>query len=248
MNHNKTYHNRQIFRKTFIAFSLFILLCIGCLFLWKQLYQQKKENGTYKILRKGLHVNEMLFYSLQGSEKLAPTYQKSDAVPFVRTNGKIGLNNGDTADWHLKVIRKKSDTISITIADLKKLPKTSFAFNFKCIEGWSQISHWGGVKFSDFVKAFHLEEEAQLQFCGLETSDGGYYVGIDNKSMLHPQTLLAYELNDKPLPVNNGAPLRLIIPIKYGVKHLKQIGTIFFSNYRPRDYWFERGYDYYCGL
>lgn len=75
-----------------------------------------------------------------------------------------------------------------------------------------------------------------------------YYVGIDMQSMMHPQTLLCYEMNNAPLTVNHGAPLRLIIPVKYGVKHLKRIGTIFFSNTKPRDYWYERGYDYFCGL
>jgi hypothetical protein len=98
------------------------------------------------------------------------------------------------------------------------------------------------------IKKYKLDEQAAKQFTGLVTPDGGYYVGIDNKSMMHPQTLLCYELNDKPLPMNQGYPLRLIIPVKYGVKHIKRIGSIFFSNIRPPDYWHERGYDYYCGL
>ncbi|HEY4108690.1 molybdopterin-dependent oxidoreductase, partial [Puia sp.] len=59
---------------------------------------------------------------------------------------------------------------------------------------------------------------------------------------------LCYEMTGQPLPANHGAPLRLIIPVKYGVKNLKRIGRMNFSNDRPRDYWFERGYDYYCGL
>jgi DMSO/TMAO reductase YedYZ molybdopterin-dependent catalytic subunit len=55
-------------------------------------------------------------------------------------------------------------------------------------------------------------------------------------------------MNGAPLPMNQGYPLRLIIPVKYGIKHLKRIGSIFFSNTRPPDYWYERGYDYYAGL
>jgi DMSO/TMAO reductase YedYZ molybdopterin-dependent catalytic subunit len=66
-------------------------------------------------------------------------------------------------------------------------------------------------------------------------------------SALQSQTLLCYEMNGKPLPVNQGFPLRLIIPVKYGIKHLKRIGTMFFSNDKPADYWAERGYDYYAG-
>ena len=67
-------------------------------------------------------------------------------------------------------------------------------------------------------------------------------------ALLQSQTILCYEMNNKPLPMNQGYPLRLIIPVKYGIKHLKQLGTIYFSNQKPPDYWAERGYDYYAGL
>jgi len=73
-------------------------------------------------------------------------------------------------------------------------------------------------------------------------------VCLDRDSAFHLQTILAYEMNDQPLTEVHGAPLRLIIPVKYGIKNLKRIGTITFSNTRPPDYWAERGYDYYSGL
>ncbi|MCM2350910.1 MAG: molybdopterin-dependent oxidoreductase [Bacteriovoracaceae bacterium] len=66
--------------------------------------------------------------------------------------------------------------------------------------------------------------------------------------MLHEQTVLAYEMNQHPLRLENGSPIRLIIPIKYGIKSLKRIGRIFFADERPRDYWAERGYDWYSRL
>jgi len=100
----------------------------------------------------------------------------------------------------------------------------------------------------DFVKHFGLQDEAQLDYVGLMTPDKGYYVGIDMPSAIHPQTILAYEMNGKPLPPNHGKPLRWIIPVKYGIKNLKRIGSITFSNQRPPDYWAEQGYDYYSGL
>jgi DMSO/TMAO reductase YedYZ molybdopterin-dependent catalytic subunit len=68
------------------------------------------------------------------------------------------------------------------------------------------------------------------------------------ESMLHPQTLLAYEMNGKPLSIAHGAPLRLIIPVKYGIKSLKRVGRITFARHRPPDYWAERGYDWFSGL
>jgi DMSO/TMAO reductase YedYZ molybdopterin-dependent catalytic subunit len=168
----------------------------------------------------------------------------------VRYNANIGLSNSgfDPAAWRLQVTTVDNRTLSISIDDLKRLPKTDFAFEFKCIEGWSQISWWGGCRFSDFVRHYGLNAETALGYVGLSTPDDQYYAGIDMPSAMHPQTLLCYEMNGQPLPPRHGAPLRLIIPIKYGVKNLNRIGKMHFSNDRPRDYWFERGYDYYCGL
>ena len=82
--------------------------------------------------------------------------------------------------------------------------------------------------------------------CGLPAED--YYVGIDMPSALHPQTLLAYEMNGKTLEDRHGAPLRLVVPVKYGIKNIKRIGKIAYTNEQPADYWAEQGYDYYSGL
>jgi DMSO/TMAO reductase YedYZ molybdopterin-dependent catalytic subunit len=65
---------------------------------------------------------------------------------------------------------------------------------------------------------------------------------------MHPQTLLVYEMNGKPLPMEHGGPLRLIIPHKYGVKNIKRIGRLIYADRPPKDYWAEQGYDYYAGL
>jgi DMSO/TMAO reductase YedYZ molybdopterin-dependent catalytic subunit len=81
----------------------------------------------------------------------------------------------------------------------------------------------------------------------METPDRGYYVGLDMQSAAHPQTLLAYELNGQPLTWQHGAPLRLAIPVKYGIKNIKRLGVIRYTNVRPADYWAERGYDWYAG-
>ena len=103
------------------------------------------------------------------------------------------------------------------------------------------------MPFSTFIKAYGLDKESAMAYVGLATPDKEYYVGIDMPSALQSQTLLCYEMNGKELPMNQGYPLRLIIPVKYGIKHLKRIGTLSFSNSKPPDYWAERGYDYYAG-
>ena len=232
--------------RSFIFLFLFLGLCIGSM-VW--IYHQPKDDKVFGPLRKVLNLNEKVFGSIFSNKHLAKTYPVAEAAKRVRVNGWIGLGNDfDTANWKLQLIRAPGDTLYITLDEIKSLPKTDVVFDFKCIEGWSQVSHWAGVKFSDFMTVFHLEKQESLKYTGLHTPDGKYYVGIDMKSMLHPQTILCYEMNGKPLPMEQGAPLRLIIPVKYGVKHIKRIGTIYFSNGRPPDYWYERGYDYYCGL
>ncbi len=82
----------------------------------------------------------------------------------------------------------------------------------------------------------------------MQTPSQEYYVGLDMPSALHSQTLLCYEMNGAPLAIENGAPLRLRIPTKYGIKNIKRIGTITYTDQRPADYWAEQGYDWYAGL
>lgn len=240
---------KQLRKKTIISFSVFIVMIVFAIFGWKWLQKQPEDNGALKPLRKVLTNNEAIFSKFFSNDHLAKTFPLSQAVHHVRVNGSDGMNaDFDAAAWKLKVVRNPGDTLFVTLDEIKALPKTEIVFDFKCIEGWSQVTHWGGVKFSDFAKKYNLTPQTQMNYVGLITPDKGYYVGIDMPAIMHPQTLLCYEMNGAPLPMNQGYPLRLIIPVKYGIKHLKRIGTMFFSNERPADYWYERGYDYYSGL
>lgn len=146
-----------------------------------------------------------------------------------------------------------------TLDDIKSLPSVEMTTKLKCIEGWSIIVNWTGVRFSDFAAQFfpvlrqngspNLEDipESLTKYVSLVTPDRGYYVGWDMQSILHPQTLLAYQMNGAPLTSAHGAPLRLVTTTKYGIKQLKRIGRIEFTNEYPADYWAERGYDWYSG-
>lgn len=251
----KIVSKRSVFSRTIISFVFLFLFFGGCIWAWSWLHKQPFDGtfgeGVRQPLRTVLNKNETVFNKIFSNNHLSKTYPTSEATRNVRFNGDIGLdlkNKFDTASWRLNVIRKAGDTLQLTLDDIKKLPRTEICFNFKCIEGWNQITWWAGVKFSDFVKAYHLDNEAAMKYLGLSTPDEEYYVGIDMPSAMHSQTILCYELNGKPLPIKEGFPLRFIIPVKYGIKHLKCIGYMYFDNKRPKDYWFERGYDYYSGL
>jgi hypothetical protein len=135
----------------------------------------------------------------------------------------------------------------LTMDAIRTLPHVEMVTQLKCIEGWSEVVHWGGTRLSDFIHAYPPARGAHgrlPRYVGMETPDRQYYVGLHIDDAMHPQTLLCYEMNGQPLSRYHGAPLRLVTPLKYGIKHLKQIGSISFSDKPPRDYWAENDYDY----
>ncbi len=219
------------------------------------------EDGIPWPLRKVLETNERLARDAFGDHP-APTFP----VRLARTpraNGEEGLGaDFDPAAWRLRLEGLATDEGSneLTLALLQQLPRVELVAEFKCIEGWSEIVQWAGIRLSDLIRqhppATLSGDPADLdrrrrdlpEYVAMETPDGGYFVGLDLRSALHPQTLLAYEMNGEPLALEHGAPLRLVIPVKYGVKNIKRIGTIRYTSQRPRDYWAERGYDWYAGL
>ncbi|RYY59403.1 MAG: molybdopterin-binding oxidoreductase [Chitinophagaceae bacterium] len=246
---------RQVNRRNFIAFAGFLGFGALAYKSWTWLNTSPVEprgvtGGARQPLRRALEQNEKIFRNTFSNDHLVQTYPRTMAAANVRVNSRIGMmdRDFDVAGWTMNVTKKDGSVIKITLDQLRALPKTEIVFDFKCVEGWDQISWWGGVKFSDFIEKFYLQDEAAMNYIGMATPDGQYYVGLERDAAMHPQTLLAYEVNGRPLPYEHGQPLRLIVPVKYGIKNLKRIGSVVFSNERPKDYWAENGYDYYSGL
>jgi hypothetical protein len=139
----------------------------------------------------------------------------------------------------------------LTLDDVKKLPHRELVTEFKCIEGWSEIVHWGGVRLADLMAAYPPARNAKGEppkYVYMETPYGDYYCGYNMNACLHPQSLLATEMSGAPLTQSHGAPLRLHMPIKYGYKQIKRIALIAYMHERPDDYWTKLGYDWYAGL
>ena len=241
---------QQINRRTFVSFGAFFVLGAAAWKTWFWIKDSAASDGIQGPLRDGLNVDDKIFKHTLSPDHLVPTFPKTAAARNVRYNANVGLgtNGFDPAKWNLQVTKQDNTAISVGIDDLRQLPKTEIVFEFKCIEGWSQISWWGGVRFSDFIQHYNLQPETAFDYVGLSTPDDQYYVGIDTPSALHPQTLLCYEMNGAELTSDHGAPLRLVIPVKYGVKNIKRIGKITYTNDRPEDYWANEGYDWYAGL
>jgi hypothetical protein len=139
----------------------------------------------------------------------------------------------------------------LTMDDVMRLPKYEMVTQFKCIEGWSEIVHWGGVRLRNFIAAYPPAKNAQGQepkYVYMETPDGDYYCGFNLNECRHPQSLLVTEMAGKPIPAWHGAPMRLHMPIKYGYKQIKRIGLIAYTDEKPDDYWTKLGYDWYAGI
>lgn len=234
---------------------------LGGLGAWEWLNSRREMDGTPWPFREALEVNEQLARDFFSARRLSPIFP-ARRISADRLNGDVGMDEDlDVAAWKLQVhgLASQDGPLALTLDAIKDLPRTEMTTELKCIEGWSAIVQWAGAKFTDFIKAyppdtmsgnpFRLNNPDDLPgYVSMETPDGGYFVGLDMQSMLHPQTLLCYERNGQPLTQDHGAPLRLVIPVKYGVKNLKRIGAIRYTTLRPADYWGERGYDWYIGL
>jgi hypothetical protein len=244
---------QQIRRRTIrglIGFGAAALVPFG---IWKWIGSAPREAGVPQPLRRALQTNERLANTYFSPRHLAPTFGPDKIGRPIRQNGYDGLRGAfDPAAWRLNVEQPGKPPLVLTLAEVQALPKQDLIFEFKCVEGWSQIQRWAGTRLSDLVEKYDLGRkpgtDEPYAYVGLKTPDAGYYVGLETPAALHPQTLLAYEMDGQPLTNAHGAPLRLIVPTKYGIKNLKRIGTLWFADQPPRDFWAERGYDYHAGL
>ena len=249
-------------RRTRRSFIVGGLAALGGVLGWKYLLQRPDAAGTPLPFRRVLDANGRLSAAYFRETRLAREFPKSQGVPNVRTNGDAGLQSDiDLAAWRLAVQPYGGGQAQqFTLADIKALPRVEMTTELKCIEGWSIVVNWAGARFADFLAKYPLASRSGqpikdianppadlAPYVSLVTPDEEYYVGLDMHSAIHPQTLLCYEINGQPLSLAHGAPLRLVTPLKYGIKHLKRIGTIAFADARPADYWAELGYDWDAG-
>ena len=249
---------RQMFARSRRGFLVGGVAALAGIFGWRWMSDETKA----ALFRRTFEFNEKVGQFFYRPTRLALEFPLTSISPD-RVNGVEGLESEfDPAVWTLAVggLWDRTADLILTLDDIKKLPRTEMTTELNCIEGWSVIVHWAGVRFSDFVAKyspiggysyttdFGNKRHNQPPYVALTTPDNQYYVGWDIESLMHPQTLLAYEMNGAPLTLEHGAPLRLASPTKYGIKQIKRIGRIEFTNERPKDFWAEYGYDWYAGL
>jgi DMSO/TMAO reductase YedYZ molybdopterin-dependent catalytic subunit len=207
----------------------------------------KQDNGLPSLFETTHGINaaiaRTLFAPARAQDRLFP----ADRAVAPRNNYHGGTPQVDPDAWRLAI----DGGPSLTLADLKTLPEVTQTTELKCVEGWSVVVTWTGARFIDFAAKYPPPPGARFVSMRSEPEgyeDDWYYVGLDLESCLHPQTLLAWAMNGAPLTAEHGAPLRLVIPHKYGIKNIKLITQVAYATQPPADYWAEQGYDWYAGL
>jgi DMSO/TMAO reductase YedYZ molybdopterin-dependent catalytic subunit len=220
-----------------------------------------------------LHTGERASYAAQRAlmfgQPLAREFSERDISRVFKSNGTHdpatpaynAMAAGGFADWRVQLTGLVDKPLSLSIADLRAMPARTQITRHDCVEGWSAIGKWTGVQLGALLKTVGLKPNARFAVfhCaddleGSRDGSGRYYESIDLIDAFHPQTLLAYDLNGKPLEVANGAPLRLRVERQLGYKQAKYVtGIEFVDRLDPigkgrGGYWEDRGYAWYAGI
>src|ERR1700730_14401435 len=242
------------------AFSLVGLFVGGC-------DRLKKAPSLGKLLDEGA---DALTYNVQRlvmyDNALAREFHEADLSPVFRSNGSTMVESEAYqqllatyfASWQLAVGGLVASPLQLSLAALRRLPSRTQITRHDCVDGWSAIGKWTGVTLTSVLRLAGILPAAR--YVVFHCADRGervedrYYESVDMVDAFHPQTILAYELNGAPLPVANGAPLRLRVERQLGYKHAKYLMRIEVVERLDQigdgkgSYWADRGYDWYAGI
>ena len=201
--------------------------------------------GLLDISRVNDWVGEKILFS---PTRLARTYspaERSAMLPSYFISAMMPMLVNPSA-WRLRVDGLVRQPLELSVDDLMRMPPVSYTVKHTCVEGWSAIATWHGVPVSAIVE--YCRPLPTARYINLVSFDSGYSNGWDLASALHPQTILAYGMNDQPLTPAHGAPLRLYSPTKLGYKLTKYLVSMTFTERRPGGYWEDQGYPWFGGI
>jgi DMSO/TMAO reductase YedYZ molybdopterin-dependent catalytic subunit len=213
-----------------------------------------------KALFSAENMHKWLQRSLMDRNALAREFRPEQRSHLFRGNGTVNPNTeeyktlwrGDFADWRLKVDGMAARPLMLSLDQLKSMPNRIQTTRHDCVEGWSAIGTWRGVPLSLVLDVAKISARAKyVVFHCLDDMGGGnvYYESIDMIDALHPQTILAFALNEKPLPVRNGAPLRLRAERHLGFKHIEVVADLRHMRGGNGGFWEDvAGYEWYAGI
>jgi len=180
-------------------------------------------------------------------QRLAPEFPESRITrpfPFNAFYSEDEIIDVEGPSYRLQLGGLIRDKKPWSLPELYALPQISQVTRHICVEGWSAIGKWSGVRFSEFLERIGADRTAK--YVGFRCADN-YSTSIDMQTALHPQTQLTFRFADQILPAKYGFPMKLRIPTKLGFKNPKHITEIFVSNSYPGGYWEDKGYNWFSG-
>jgi DMSO/TMAO reductase YedYZ molybdopterin-dependent catalytic subunit len=192
-------------------------------------------------------INQKFEELILNPTKLVPEFSANEIQPkalIINTFRNTPLI--DTEKYRLIIDGEVNNPLSLSMKEIQTLPLTSMIIRHICVEGWAAIVQWGGVSLREIITL--AQPKSNVRYAYFKSADS-YYESWDIASALHPQTLLAYQKNGEPLPVDNGAPLRLASPIKLGYKQSKWVTRISLVSSLSvfKGYWEDQGYEWFAG-
>ncbi len=192
--------------------------------------------------------NDRVQGALFSPERLAPSYPESEISRPFRCNGfypEAYAPRIEAADWALELGGRIRRRTPVTLAELRGLPQEAQVTRLICIEGWSMVGKWSGVPLRALLEA--LGADLSARHVTFDCADG-YRTSLDMASALHPQTILALDFLDRPLPRAFGFTARLRSPVKLGFKNAKFLTRMAVTNEAVGGYWEDQGYNWHAGL
>jgi DMSO/TMAO reductase YedYZ molybdopterin-dependent catalytic subunit len=232
----------QLERRLFLRNSLSlgaVALLAGC--------DVTNAETTQRVLWRMSRWNDRVQAALFDPNRLAPEFPESRITkpfPFNAFYSEAEAPVVDGKTYKLELGGLIRDKKAWALPELYALPEESQITRHICVEGWSAIGKWSGVRFRTFLE--RIGADLTAKYVGFKCADD-YYTSIDMPTALHPQTLLTFKFADQVLPTAYGFPMKLRIPTKLGFKNPKHITALFVTNDYPGGYWEDQGYNWYSG-
>jgi DMSO/TMAO reductase YedYZ molybdopterin-dependent catalytic subunit len=201
-----------------------------------------------KLLAHVSKFNDAVQAAIFNPNALAPTYPESAITRPFPFNAYYALADApqiEAADWKLEVTGLVAHKKPWTLDELYKLPQETQITRHICVEGWSAIGSWTGVRLGDFLK--RIGADTRAKYVWFRCAEG-YTTSIDMQTALHPQTQMTFGFDGQTLPVAYGFPMKVRIPTRLGFKNPKYVVSLDVTNDYKGGYWEDQGYNDYSGL